>query len=128
MATDDEYFRRGLPENTVFTTNRASLKLLYEQLTEADQEPSPYRPREMYWRGTGLTGDGMYQYLEAVLGAHPNVIVPSDEVNALLGFSSAPGAQITLVPANFEGILGAFERARKVAESAVNSSTTLPNC
>lgn len=92
---------------------------MYSDLTESDPERSPYRPQELFWHGTGVTGEGMYQYMETLLGAFRKAVDPSEEVNALFGFWNPASGQVTLVPGNFAGILGAFDHARKVARAAI---------
>lgn len=119
VAIDDPYFQQGLPSNTVFSSRVRPFPVVYNNLTEANAERSPYRPQELYWHGTGVPGQGMYRYLEAMLAAFPATVDPSSEVNALFGFWNPASGQATLVRSDYMGILAAFDRARKAIKSTL---------
>lgn len=90
----------------------------YDYLNEHLHEPHLQRPHELFQHGSGVTGEGMRQYLREVLAAHKGTLDPDVEVNALLGFVPASGSRSVLVPANFQGLLAAFAEALKISTAA----------
>ncbi len=47
--------------------------------------PHWQRPDALFQHGSGVTGEGMRQYLREVLAAHSGSLNPDVEINALLG-------------------------------------------
>jgi hypothetical protein len=74
---------------------------------------------KIYDSGLGLTGQGMYEYLEYLLSKTPGIVDSSYETNLIFGFSvpSIPGA--ILVPTSFSGLISAFVSAKKLINEVV---------